>query len=458
MKHNYLLKKLALATLIIPFGGFSQSLVDVQCNINLEYTSITDTVPDWHLINYDGGINYISDGDGDMYDDGNYLNTNLATDINYSDDIILASTDFGPNGQYFTRELPGFFMLAADIDSITDFSISGNLGADGSGSAVGHELTLVVAGTSYDLFMKQVYGDGDPSVNHFIIIPSNPNASHSFPGDTDDDQHDLTGIEGSTRLYYFLVASDPDQLYSVQEVTDIATTFLNAINGGGSLGANATETEVCDGEMVTLTGSGGTGYVWNNGVTDGTPFAPPLGTTSYGVSAVGTNGCNNVAGVEITVLENPDVTLSTTDVLLGGDGSIYLTLNGGIFPFTYDWDNDGTGDFDDDQNLVNQDAGTYTVVVEHGNGCTTTETATINSQVTIGEIDNNKIDIFPNPATNEFTIRYNGQFNFSVSNINGQKIVVGTGNQSELISLENFTQGTYIVTVNNEHSVRLIKH
>ncbi len=459
MKKNYL-KVLAVSALLTPFSTEAQLLTDVQCNINLEYTSVTAAVPNMYTFAYDG-LNNINDGGGDMYDGGNVLNTNFNTGIPYVDDVITASTDFGPNGQYFTRELPGFFMLAADLDGVTDFYISGNNGADGSGSAAGYTFSPTVGGTTYDVFFKGVSGAFDPSINHFIIIPSNANASHTFATDTDNDQHNLLGIGGTTRLYYFLVSSDPDVALTNTEIENLATLFLQAINGGASIQANATATEICDGEEVTLTGSGGTGYSWDNGVMDGVAFVPPLGTNIYTVSAVGTNGCNNSASVTVTSAETPDFTLSATDELTGMDGSVYITLNNGQFPFTYDWDNDGTGDFDDPQNLVNVGAGTYTVTVSHGNGCTATDSATVQSFVSINETDLNELEVYPNPTAGELNIQLEGAFNYTLTTLSGKVVSKGNAENQVELSLEDLETGMYIVTVSNElsnYSLQVVKH
>ena len=457
MKHLFNLKSVTLLLAALPFMTHAQTLLDVQCNINQQYTDVTDTVPNMYEFLYDGGIDYIDDGGGDMYDGGNYLNTDLAIEIDYSDDVIIPSIEFGPAGQYFTRELPGFFMLAADIDSIDSFYISGGNGADGSGVAQGSTFSASYGGTNYDVFVKQVSGDGDPSIMHFIIIPENVDAYHSYSTDTDDDLHELFGIEGSTRLYYFLVSSSPDVPLSDNELMAVANTFLSAINGGGSLMANATTTEVCEGETVTLTGSGGTVYTWDNGVNDGVAFTPPVGLTQYTVSGIGMNGCNNLASINICTLELPDFSLTTSDVLFSTDGSVFLTLNGGIFPFTYDWDNDGTGDFDDAQNLTNVGAGTYTVVVEHGNGCSATASATVDSQVGIESNSINDLSVYPNPASTEFTIKFVGAFNYVVTNLAGQVVMSGNGNEIENVSLSQFESGVYMITVANTTSVNTIQ-
>ena len=63
-------------------------------------------IPYAYNFDLDGESNYIDDGGGDdMYDGGNYLNTNYESEFNYSDNTIINSTAFGTNGKYFTRKV-----------------------------------------------------------------------------------------------------------------------------------------------------------------------------------------------------------------------------------------------------------------------------------------------------------------------------------------------------------------
>ena len=75
------------------------------------------------------------------------------------------------------------------------------------------------------------------------------------------------------------------------------------IDGSGSISVDAgTDINVCDGETVTLTGTNpdGAALVWDLGVTDGTPFVPPLGTTTY--TLTGTLGsCTDTDVIDVTV-------------------------------------------------------------------------------------------------------------------------------------------------------------
>ena len=68
---------------------------------------------------------------------------------------------------------------------------------------------------------------------------------------------------------------------------------------------------------------------------------------------------------------------------VGNTGNFDLTVTGGSGDFSYDWDIDGTGDFDDPEDLVNVPLRTYTVVVkdnvnvdEFDAPCTVTQTET----------------------------------------------------------------------------------
>lgn len=444
-KHYFLNIGLLLSGLFSTFTVSSQGLTlsDVQCNINVEFTSITNLVPNMYVFDYDGGNDYIDDGGYDMYDGGNYLNTDITTEILYSDDVIISSTDFGTNGQYFTRELPGFFMLAADVDGIEEFFIDGNNGADGSGMVFGSVFTLTAGGVSFDVFHKSISGAGDPAIFHFIIIPSNSNAVHDFSTDSDEDYHSVSNISATTRLYYFLVSSYPDMPLSTANTEAIAQAFLNAIYGSGSFSVNATSTSVCEGESVTLTASGATTYNWDNGITNGLAFVPPIGSTEYTVNTVNGAGCYAAASITISTLSLPEFTLTPSDVFFANDGAVFLSLNNGVFPFVYDWDNDGTGDFDDTQSLMNVPAGTYTVVVQHGNGCTATATAVVGSQVGVEEFSSNVMLVYPNPTNSSFNIRFEGNFTYQLMDVTGKLVFSGNAINSTLVSFDDFTSGIY---------------
>lgn len=73
---------------------------------------------------------------------------------------------------------------------------------------------------------------------------------------------------------------------------------------------------VCEGTTVTLSGSGGVVYNWDNGVMNGVAFTPPVGNNIYTVTGMASNGCTNTN--QVTVLVNPLPAVSfSIDITLG---------------------------------------------------------------------------------------------------------------------------------------------
>ena len=210
--------------------GGSPVLLDVLNNFNSSTATINAVIPNQYEFTDGVSGSSIDDGGGDMYDTGNILNTDLASSIPYSDNSIMMHAGFGATGSYFTAKTTGaLFLMAADLDGVSSFFISGELGADGGGTADGVVLTQTVSGKTFKGFVKRVCDAGDPSVNHLIMVEDNASAAQTFASNTNDDQHDLTGLSTSTRVYYLLFAGDSGYCYSDTEITTIMTTFLNEI-------------------------------------------------------------------------------------------------------------------------------------------------------------------------------------------------------------------------------------
>jgi len=102
-----------------------------------------------------------------------------------------------------------------------------------------------------------------------------------------------------------------------------------------------------------------------------------LAVGTYGLTVTDANGCT--ASHSYTITEPLLLSLSTskTDATCPGnlDGAIVLTVSGGTPSYTYDWaDLTGTSNPKDRPGIA---AGTYSVTVTDGNGCTATISATV---------------------------------------------------------------------------------
>ena len=162
-------------------GEGSATLEELFTSLESNAGLVTAAIP--NRFDFSGGVSgfSISDGGGDMFDGGNFLHTSIGGPLAYTGSQIVSSPAFGSGNRYFTWKGQGLFVLAADMTGVTQFFITGNLGADGGGNADGTVLQTTVDGVSYLGFVKRVYNAGnDPSVNHLIIIEQTPGADHSF--------------------------------------------------------------------------------------------------------------------------------------------------------------------------------------------------------------------------------------------------------------------------------------
>jgi hypothetical protein len=127
-------------------------------------------------------------------------------------------------------------------------------------------------------------------------------------------------------------------------------------------------TIVCNGDSTTISANatGGTSpitYSWSTGNTTASIF---VSAGTYSVTVTDSVGCNVTESITITE-PNPIIltTLSVDEsVDLACDGDVSVAVSGGSGPYLYDWDNDGTGDFDDPSSITNSLCdGIYTVTL-----------------------------------------------------------------------------------------------
>lgn len=210
----------------------SVSLASALSNLNLANAAVLAAIPNRYAFSEGVTGTNIGDGGNDMYDGGNFLNTNLGSSIPYSDNVIATSAALGTGGQYFTHKYNGLFVFVADVVGLSYFEITGNLGADGSGSTDSAVLSVQRNGVTYRGFVKRVYAAGDPSVNHLIIVADNGSVTHETSTDTNNDYHRLTNLTGVTRIYDLLYAGTSGAYIDNTAALGIMNAFLDAVLAG----------------------------------------------------------------------------------------------------------------------------------------------------------------------------------------------------------------------------------
>ena len=215
--------------------------------------------------------------------------------------------------------------------------------------------------------------------------------------------------------------------------------------------AEVNQNLLCEGDSIIFTVTGDADdYTWDPAVITGEYFIPGVGVEMYTVTGeFDETGCSTDSTITIEVVESITITATSTDEMMGGDGTIDLTVSGGLPTYYFDWDNDGTGDFDDSEDLTDLTAGTYTVFVEDSAGCAATFEVVVNSQVKLDEEILN-VQVYPNPTQDLVTVEVNGSFTYQLTTINGEIVINGKDANKTTIDLKNLSTGVYLLKLSNE--------
>lgn len=146
---------------------------------------------------------------------------------------------------------------------------------------------------------------------------------------------------------------------------------------GFSVGVTTTATNCgASNGAATSTATGGTGPYSFNWQPSGGNNANATGLTAgtYTVYVSDAAGCSSSAVAVVSQgPANGNINATYNNIACyGGTEDIFLNVNGGQQPYTYQWSNSSTN-----ANLIGVPAGTYSVLVTTASGCTTTATYTI---------------------------------------------------------------------------------
>lgn len=171
-----------------------------------------------------------------------------------------------------------------------------------------------------------------------------------------DAPHETAFIPPVGTTIYTVTGTDANGCQSTDNLTVTVLPNPN-INAGP-------DQEICQGESVTLTATGGVQYVWDNNVTNGAAFTPNQ-TQTYTVVGATAQGCINMDQVTVTVHPNPTVSAGNDFLVCDGETAI-LTGSGAS---TYTWDNGVQNGVP----FLPTQTTTYTVTGTSIHGCTGTD-------------------------------------------------------------------------------------
>ena len=134
------------------------------------------------------------------------------------------------------------------------------------------------------------------------------------------------------------------------------------------------DTIICVDQSLTLIGTGGGTYVWNNSKTTSSIIETASATTTYTLDVVSPNGCLFRDSVTVTIF-NDSMTISTdTGICLGSSLNLFSTGGG-----TYNWDSDPTlvGNTISNPIVTPLFTTNYKLTVVSANGCVVKDSVTI---------------------------------------------------------------------------------
>ena len=202
-------------------------------------------------------------------------------------------------------------------------------------------------------------------------------------------------------------------------------------------------------DVTVLQGTPAYTYTWDNGAT--TEDLANLNIGTYRLTVTDINGCVSYSSYTITQPTEILLEATATNEVIGNDGSIDLTVVGGVPVYTIAWSN---GVMTEDQ--TNIMAGSYDVTVFDANGCMNQLNVVVLANQTNGINENQEIEmsVYPNPSVGDATITWNTEVTeLSITDEHGRVIAEHSVNGLSSLKINALSSGTYFVRLLNEGGI-----
>lgn len=209
-----------------------------------------------------------------------------------------------------------------------------------------------------------------------------------------------------------------------------------------------------DGQIQVTPGNSNPPYTYDIGSgAQGSDTFTGLSANNYTITITDTDGCTGQSSGTVNEPAALSSSFTTTDEMMGNDGSIDLTMSGGTPPYSYSWTgpNSFTSSNEDPSGL---EQGTYTCTVTDGNGCThVVNGVEVDSQLSVGD-ESIQFSVFPNPSNGIFNIQLinsDAEVKVSIVDVTGRLVyseqVFGTSLFS--IDISDRAAGTYYIRISD---------
>jgi len=205
--------------------------------------------------------------------------------------------------------------------------------------------------------------DSIPCIGNSITLSGNGGVSYSWSGGITN----AVAFTPSSSGKYIVTGTDANSCSTKDSINIVVDNPIITIT------SSPINDTVCTGGHITLSGNGGTNYVWSGGITNAVPFSP--GTSGkYVVTGTDANGCSNKDSVNVVAGSGALPTITATsspasDTICKGN-TITLSGNGG---YSYGW----SGGISNAVAFTPSSSGKYIVTGTSANGCSNTDTVNV---------------------------------------------------------------------------------
>ncbi len=403
----------SLDTIYVTLTG----LVNGSNSVTINSTTVNGTSPDDNICN-DTKTYTLTVGAGG-FTVNSTINVQPTCTTNSGQVTLVPTGGVSPFTYALNNGTPQSSATFSNLASGTySYTITDNSGCSGTGSFTLSQPAAIIATTTQS---AQITCNGAQNASITAAATGGQAAyTYSINGTTFQAGASFSNLGAGT---YTVYAKDANGCIGQTSITISQPAVLNL---------NAVPTMIsCFGSAngsISAVGSGGTPpYVYS---IDGTTFYTQsvvnnLSAGNYTVTIKDANGCLQTLNTTITEPTQVSVNaVSTGTATATTNGSITLSGNGGLTPYTYSIN--GTNYYSGSL-FSNLAPGTYTCYVKDNNGCISSTTIIVEELVGLEENGINIIQLYPNPN--------NGIFELSVDGLSGDKLTCKLFNvQGQLVS------------------------